>query len=386
MPSEPVSVEQCPDLDDAAFVSAPHEHYKALRGAGATHVCTIGGQRIRAFFDHDGVSTVLRDRRLTAEEYPCAEVIGRPGSGAGYRGSAVYKALRRELASGTLLSLWKDRIATTARRLLESRRGHRELCLVTDFAQPLMTEATAGLLDTDAQAVVRWGNAFASVADAGTAHLTRARVAAEELEQHVASRLKNGSSDPCSVFGALTSLDSPESLFDTVCSLMVMLAAGHGTTSDMIANAVITLSNGGIELGTLSQSPIALGQAVDECLRLDPSVHQVFRTASLPVVIGDVSVARGETVLLALASAQRDEAVYADPDKCLLSRTAASHIAFGHGASYCIGAALAKAALRESLAALASVAPAGHVVHESIRWKPSAVLRGPMSVRFQPKN
>jgi cytochrome P450 len=370
------------NIDSAEFMASPHGAYRTLRGSAASHVCLSEGKRVRGFFAYESVLQVLRDKNFVAEEYPCEAVLGTPASGNGYRDTQTHHRLRRLLGERAFLSEWRRRIAERADAVLQRRPERTALCLMEHFAQPLMLEVTAALLATDVPSIVHWGEAFASVADTGDG-LALAQQAGLELADHVQRQFASAGSDAFAICSVLRQAGEGVNAHDAVKSLMVTLAAGHGTTSDMIVNAAVGLLESGTALAALHANVATVELAVEEALRFDPSVHQVYRTTLAACSVAGVDLDEGEPVLLALASANRDESVYADGGRFLPQRDGPRHLAFGLGPSYCIGAAFARMAIQEALLALARLAPAGRLSQQTWQWKPSAVLRGLQSARFE---
>ncbi len=362
------------DLDSAAFCGAPHEAYQRLRQQGDSTLCRIEGAVVRGFFTRPAVLQVLRDRNFVADEYPSQAILGLE-CGDGYRTSEAYRRLRRVLADRAFLDEWRRRIAMAARALLAQHAPAGRLCLVRDYAQPLMLQVTGSLLNTDALTVNRWGEAFSIIADEGGQPAPRTLAAGQELLVHVAREFAGSDADPFTVCRALRDLYGERSVEEAAKALVVLLAAGHGTTSDMIVNAALDLLQRGSSLAEQLATPAALEAATEEALRVNPSVQQVFRRATRHCQVGPAEVGSGESILLSLASANCDERTQAEQGA--RSREAGGrHVAFGLGPSYCIGSAFARVAIQEGLAALAAQIPSAQLSGEILEWKPSAILRG----------
>ena len=87
--------------------------------------------------------------------------------------------------------------------------------------------------------------------------------------------------------------------------------------------------------------PALASNAVEETLRAKPRTSAMPRYARTDLEIGGVTIKAGDLVLLSIAAANHDPSVFADPDRVDITRPAAGHLSFGHGARYCIGAPLA---------------------------------------------
>ena len=116
---------------------------------------------------------------------------------------------------------------------------------------------------------------------------------------------------------------------------------------------------------------------VTELLRLDGPVQAVGRTATRDHVVDDITIRVGDPVLVVLAAANRDPAIFTEPEHFQPNRVGPAPLMFGHGAHYCLGAALARLeiaiALRHVLARNPSLA--GHPT-----WRDTPAIRGPATV------
>lgn len=141
---------------------------------------------------------------------------------------------------------------------------------------------------------------------------------------------------------------------DELTSLaFLILFAGYENTVQLIGNATLALLRHPDELAALRADPTRIGSAVEELARYDgPALLAIRRFPVEDVTIGGVTVPAGETVLLSLASADRDSARFPEPDRLDLSRDTAGHLALGHGIHYCLGAPLARLETGVALGAL----------------------------------
>ncbi|TDD12686.1 cytochrome P450 [Nonomuraea diastatica] len=126
-----------------------------------------------------------------------------------------------------------------------------------------------------------------------------------------------------------------------------LLFAGHETTVNRIDFGVLLLLGNPGQLDLLKADPGRAPGAVEEILRMaSPSLHGLPRYAHEDIVIGDVTIRRGEAVVITLGPANRDERIYPDPDVFDIRRPQTDpHLSFGYGPRFCIGASLARVEL-----------------------------------------
>ena len=147
-------------------------------------------------------------------------------------------------------------------------------------------------------------------------------------------------------FGDLTTAE-------VVSDAAVVMFGGIDTTDGMIANAVLHLLSDPGQLELVRVDPRLVPAAIEESLRLEPAAALLDRYATRDVTIGEARVRAGDRVSVSLAAANRDPAVFRDPDRFDIFRPNTSrHLAFAYGPHYCIGAALARAETRAALQAL----------------------------------
>ncbi|GAA3015982.1 cytochrome P450 [Kitasatospora albolonga] len=174
---------------------------------------------------------------------------------------------------------------------------------------------------------------------------------------------------------------------DELTSLaFLILFAGYENTVHLIGNAVLALLTHPEQLAALRRDPALAAGAVEEFARYDgPAPLAIRRFATEDLTIGGVAVPAGETVLLALASANRDPQQFPEPDRLDLARPENQHLALGHGIHYCLGAPLARLETEVALTALLRRLPSltlGQPTGE-LRHRPSLRARGLLELPVQ---
>jgi cytochrome P450 len=128
---------------------------------------------------------------------------------------------------------------------------------------------------------------------------------------------------------------------DELTSMIVLLvAAGHETTSNLIGNGVRCLLADPDRPAQLRDDP---GRAVEELLRFDPPLQATFPLrATCDLLLGQTPIATGDLLFISVLAANRDGGHIAEPDRLELTRTPNPHVTFGHGIHHCLGATLAR--------------------------------------------
>jgi cytochrome P450 len=161
------------------------------------------------------------------------------------------------------------------------------------------------------------------------------------------------------------------------CSLL--LVAGHETTVNLIANAILAMLRHPSQWAALGADARRASAVVEETLRYDPPVQMMGRIAADDMTIGEVTVPKGDTMMLLLAAAHRDPAACERPDEFDPDRESIRHLGFGKGPHFCLGAPLARL---EAVVALSKVTvrfPRVQMAGEPA-YKPNLTLRGPASL------
>jgi cytochrome P450 len=162
---------------------------------------------------------------------------------------------------------------------------------------------------------------------------------------------------------------------------VIILFAGHETTTGLISNGLVELLHRPAEWRKLVERPDTAPAAVEELLRFVSPVQWTWRVATADYECGGTVVPAGTTVAMMNAAANRDPRVFERPDELDLTRgDAAQHVAFGLGPHFCIGNALARLEGEIAFRTLAERYPRMELTERSLEWRGNAMLRQLASV------
>lgn len=156
---------------------------------------------------------------------------------------------------------------------------------------------------------------------------------------------------------------------ELLTTVVLLLTAGHETTMNLIGNGLLALLRNPDQLELLRASPELMPSAVEELLRYDSPVRLTARTTLDDAIVVGETVRAGEQVIAMLDAANHDPAVFESPDTLNVTRDAHRHVAFGAGAHYCLGAALARAEAQIALTALVALPDLELSTDEPV-WRP----------------
>ncbi|HEV2780036.1 MAG TPA: cytochrome P450 [Actinophytocola sp.] len=231
-------------------------------------------------------------------------------------------------------------------RLISAMKPAGRAELRRAYAGPLAVAVVAealGLADVDAATVLSWYAAIVEAVSEVTAGRPVTAAGADafgQLRDRV-SRTISGHGPPSVLVDAARAhgLRTPE----VVSNAAVLMFGGIDTTEGMIANAIWHLLGAAPALASVRSDPALLHNAVEESVRMEPAAAVVDRYATADVTLGGAPVRRGDLVTVSIAGANRDPAVFADPDEFDLHRENVKlHLAFAKGPHFCLGAHLAR--------------------------------------------
>ena len=256
---------------------------------------------------------------------------------------------------------------------------------VTGFAQPLPIIVIAELLGvppSDRDRLKEWSTAIANTTNVlnTEAVLAAARRATLELiaymDEVVAQRRTAPGADIMTALVQAEEGGERLSHDELLAFSILLLLAGHETTTNLIGNGLLALTEHPEQAARLRADRALLPSAVEEFLRYDSSVQGAVRFARQTAEVGGRTIEQGSTLLLLLGAANRDPAQFPEPDALDVARSPNRHLSFGRGIHFCLGAPLARLEGDVAFAALLDRFPELRVAEGGAQRSGTLVLRG----------
>jgi len=290
----------------------------------------------------------------------------------------------------------RERVTGLTEWLLDRIGERRELDFITAFAGPLPALVIMDMLGVPREELARVkrmsddmalfiGSSRALPDKYGVAEAAT-REMAEFFRTLIVARRAAPGEDLLSALIAVHDEDVRLSEDELLATCILLLFAGHETTTNHVANALLALTRFPDQMQLLREQPELAPAAVEELLRYDgPSGAQVRIVAKEREIHGK-RLRPGERVFLMLNAANRDPRAYPDPDRLDLRRNGVPHLSFGFGTHICLGFPLARLEGQISLPAVLRRWRSIEVASDRLDWINSMVFRGvrslPLRVRI----
>jgi cytochrome P450 len=286
-----------------------------------------------------------------------------------------HTAYRKPLAphfGARVVGRMEEQVRALCREILAEAAERGDVDLVQDVAALLPSRVIAGIMGLpreDAPRIQAWAEAMVggqdeevAGAEPGTASIEMAMYG---IDLAAARRASGTDSDDITDLLLSTRFEDGEPMTDVdFGSFFVQLVtAGNDTTKAMMSAGVHELLHHPDQMATLRADPALVADAVEEMLRYCNPLHYFRRTATADTELAGKTIRAGDKVALMYTSANRDEAVFADPQTFDIRRSPNPHVSFGIGTHFCLGAHLARLEARvfveELLSTFATIEPAG---------------------------
>ncbi len=390
------------DPADPMVLADPYPTFAALRDQRPVH--RHDGLGLFVAVSHAACDAVLRDRALgriwkdkePAEQFPAFNLLHR--TSILENEPPTHTRLRRLVAGAfgrghvERMRPWVGDLADSLVADLVDRLadgggadGGNGADLMSAVAEPLPVEVIAQLLAVpphDRRHLRPWSNAIVKMYEYGLDEARRRE--AEEasaafvayLRDLVAERRRTPRADDLvSDLVAASDGDDRLSEDEIVGTCVLLLMAGHEATVNVIGNGMLAMLTHRDQWERVVADSDLVPAAAEEMIRYDSSLQLFERTATRDVEVAGTTVRAGEKVAALLGAANRDPAVFADPDRFDVGRSPNPHLGFGAGIHFCLGAPLARVEVQSVLAGLRSRLP-DLVLAREPRRRPEFVIRG----------
>src|ERR1700722_12324403 len=387
------------DLLRPEVLANPYPLFRRLRHEDRVH--QDPAERGWIVSRYDDVEKVLADRRFSAQRIPTA----RQGADTS---SAVQAALSRQMIfldppdHTRLRSLFtktftpqrmealKPQVAAMVTGFLnQAEDSGGVIDFISEFAIPLPVTVIAQMLGVptaDRDRLRAWSVAFGKLINGrilSAEESQEAQIGVMEFVTYfrdlIAERRQHPADDMLSGLIQVEEQGDKLTTQELIVNLILLLAAGHGTTTHLLGNGLLALSRHPEQWARLAASPVTPA-AVNELLRYDGPVQATGRLALEDFPLADKTIKKGEHVTVILGSANRDELRFPAPDNLDLHRADARPLAFGHGIHTCLGAALARMETQVAFGELARRFPKLAIDGSTPQHNPSISFRGLLAV------
>ena len=367
----PETVEQTAiDLFSHTFKRDPFGTFARMRTECPVYAHTDRGGRTTWYFTrYDDVRAVLHDPRFIkdiatvtapkASRNRLQDAINRNMLFSDPPDHTRLRGLVNQAFTPRRVAQMAPKVQKATNELLDAVAGEGQMDLIASFALPLPVIVISDLLGIparDQDQVADWSQSIISPGARGLKPRERKRQMRQFVDylQTVFEQRRVEPQDDL-ISGLVSAETDGDRLNEMELSSMValLLVTGHETTVNLIGNGVLALLQNPDQLKLLRQNPALIDNAIEELLRYDGPVEtSTTRWIGEDLTWGEHELKRGDVVRVSLAAANRDPAVFDDPDTLDLTRNAGKHLQFGHGIHYCLGAPLARMEGRVAIPAL----------------------------------
>ncbi|HEY0607110.1 MAG TPA: cytochrome P450 [Herpetosiphonaceae bacterium] len=351
------------NINSADFLRKEYTYYRWLRDHAPVSKARMGRlMQMYVLARYDDVLHMLKDprfvrNRTTATGKPRRTPIPLPKAFAAMTQSMILadepdhrrlRTLVHQAFTPRTVARLAGRIESLANELLDRAEQQESVDLLMAYAQPIPVTVIAELLgvpEVDRAAFRQWTGVFTrSLSLRNMVGLYLDMRAIEAFIRNLIAKRRAAPGDDL-LTALIQAEDAGQQLSEDelVSMTILLLIAGYETTINLIGNGTYELLSHPDQLARLRQQPDLIGSAVEEILRFNSPVASTKPCYTVEAVtLGDVTIPKGAMVMPLLASANRDERVFENPDTFDIARTPNKHLGFGHGIHFCLGAPLAR--------------------------------------------
>ncbi len=391
------------------LIADPFPMFARLRAADPVHWSdALGGWVLTRYRD---VRAVLFDKRLSADRITpfrdhlvpaaraeIADLLAALGMWAVFNDPPAHtrrRALLNKAFTPRAVAALRPAIEAVIERLAAALAERERFDLIADFAYPLPATVIAGMIGVPTDDLDRfklWSDdiaAFVGSALATPNKRERAQRGVRDMADYFRAMVVEHRRRPREdILSALIAAEAEGAVLsedEIVASCILLLFAGHETTTNLIGNGMLALLRHPEQLATLRARPELMPDAIEEMLRYDGPTQAMTRIALEDIAFTGAAgeprvMRRGDRVFALLNAANRDPEAFAEPERFLVSRQDNRHLAFGYGPHFCLGAPLARLEAQLGFAALLRHLPELTLADANPPWSDSFVLRGVKSL------
>ncbi|MGB1289077.1 MAG: cytochrome P450 family protein, partial [Aggregatilineales bacterium] len=349
------------NLTSAPFTQDAHRWLAQMRDEAPVYEGTfMRGQKVYLISRYDDMDTLSRDNRFVRNP------ANTGSNSAGVWMPKAFRALMQNMLSSDepdhrrlrnlvhkaftprRIADLETRIEAIAHQLMDEALAQRDVDFIQAYALPLPVQVIAemiGIPPEDRHLFVKWTNAL--MVGTSPFQMMKAVPSIWSFMRYTRKLADKRRTDPQDdLITGLIQAEAEGEVFteeELIAMVFLLVVAGHETTVGLIGNGTRALLNHPEQQEMLRSDMSLLPTAIEELLRYDgPLVTGEMNLAPEDVHLHGTTIPQGSTVLLSMLSANRDAAIFENPDTLDLTRSPNKHLAFGKGIHYCLGAPLAR--------------------------------------------
>lgn len=382
---------------DSELRDNPYPVLNRIREENPVHQTPFGDYRI---FRHADVVRLLKDTkvgvRTTDGKLPGADETTMPRRFMLQQDPPNHTRLRRLVSRAftpPAIERLRPRVQRLVDDLLDRVQGAGRMDLIDDLAQPVPATVICEMLGVplqDRELFTDWTSQVTHLLlpkFLSEAQREKSMAAVTQLVSYftdlVAERKRAMGDDMLSALIRAEEAGDRLSPEELIVQAIGLLIAGFETTIGLIGNGVRNLLLHPDELSKLRERPALINAAVEECLRYDGPISGTLRVVHEDVEFGGLLIPKNSQVFASIAAAQRDPRVFQEPDRFKIERDNSSHLAFGGGIHFCLGAHLARMEAQITMGALFRRFPTLQLETDKLEWGDSMFrIQAHLPLRF----
>lgn len=380
-------------LDEPAFFQDPYPYYARLRASGKPFWLPRAQEEGLWLFSRHADSEVLfkeiaaLSKNIRAVRPP--DKVTLFDLHVLHRDGEDHLRLRRLVAdffSSRHIAKFETRIERVAQSLVRELKAKGSFDLMADFSDQLPQQVIADLMGIPAEDMLRVREWSIALGDGFDSLLASSEVDARQKQalsaflEYAREVIANKRRQPdTSLIGHMVAAEAGKTISpdELIAMAGFLLFSGHETTINLIGNSLWLLLSHPSQWQLLKQDPGRIPQAIEEILRYEsPEQRTSFRIALEPLEVNGIHIEVGQQIGIILGSANRDEAVFDNPDVFDIQRDARRHLAFGLGLHNCLGKTLARTEARIALGTLIEQLPNLKLFNTQVQWRHNSFFRG----------